>query len=382
MALKILYVCPSSGIGGVETFLQSTAFGHSENVDPHYLLFREGPLTEHLSSAGHNVTVLKKPPRLSRWRDHCSVQKTIHEICRKKNIDLIHGTMAYGALFASTAAKQLKVPFVWFQHGPASGWMDRFAGLKYHQGVLFNSLYTKRKQLGLERPFSFFINKHREMLILPLGTEGPSPSTKTAQRGGGPHLQFLKSQNLSKDTIIFSMLCRVQKWKGVHLFLEALDHLKKQTVPYHGFVWGSAFKGLGYLDQLKSQARKNQTPVTFMGPTDRPNEALYSSHALVNASTQPEPFGLSIIEAMSCARAVVAPNEGGPAEILKEHGSGLLFEPRSSKSLALAMEKLLDPQYLKKVSETGFKIWRRDFQCTQMIQRLEGYYQKVCETKT
>jgi len=378
MITRILYVCPSSGIGGVETFLQSTAKGHSPDFEPHYFLFRQGPLLDTLVEMGKKVFVLESPPRLSKAKDRKRVRKAIINYAKKHSCHAIHGSMAYGALFSSAAAKTLNIPFVWFQHGPASGWMDRWAGLKNHEGIIYNSQYTKEKQKQLEAPLIFLIPKPRKELILPLGTSGlPQNFPDSAML----RKNFLISHDLPEDTVLFSMLCRIQSWKGVHHFLAALRILKKKSPHFRGFIWGDSFRGDQYLSQLKTKAQDENIPVDFMGPTLDPLTALACTDVLVNASTQPEPFGLSIIEAMSCGKAVVAPNEGGPSEIIENNQSGLLFTPRSPDSLASAMEELLHSETLSKISQGGLERWKSNFQTQRMIERLEKFYLEMVNSK-
>ncbi len=64
-----------------------------------------------------------------------------------------------------------------------------------------------------------------------------------------------------------------------------------------------------------------------------------------------EPFGLTVIEAMSCGMAVAATKNGGPSEILRENGYkfGFLFDPEDTASVIKTLEKALmtDDEYQK-----------------------------------
>jgi glycosyltransferase involved in cell wall biosynthesis len=61
---------------------------------------------------------------------------------------------------------------------------------------------------------------------------------------------------------------------------------------------------------------------------------------VVHASTQPEPFGLVIIEAMAAGKPVIASNGGAVPEILRNGENGLIVEPNDATKLAEAISVL------------------------------------------
>ena len=60
---------------------------------------------------------------------------------------------------------------------------------------------------------------------------------------------------------------------------------------------------------------------------------------VVHASTQPEPFGRTIAEAIACERAMIVADAGGAKEVV-DASSASLIEPRSAEALARA---IVDP---------------------------------------
>lgn len=61
----------------------------------------------------------------------------------------------------------------------------------------------------------------------------------------------------------------------------------------------------------------------------------------IHASTNPEPFGRVLIEAMALGRPLIAPREGGPLEIVVDGETGLLVPPRDPRALAGAIDRLV-----------------------------------------
>jgi glycosyltransferase involved in cell wall biosynthesis len=61
---------------------------------------------------------------------------------------------------------------------------------------------------------------------------------------------------------------------------------------------------------------------------------------VVHASTAPEPFGLSVAEAMACGRALVASEAGGISEIVQPPVDALTYPPGGRGDLTRHLEKL------------------------------------------
>lgn len=136
------------------------------------------------------------------------------------------------------------------------------------------------------------------------------------------------------------------RWKGHETFLRALAQLDRPNV--RGYVIGAPLYGtdnsqwsqaelVALVRQLGLEGR-----VGFTGlATDMPS-AYRSLDIVVHASTRPEPFGLVIVEAMACGRALVAIDEGGAAELFVEERHALTARPGDATSLAAALRRLAD----------------------------------------
>ncbi|MCB0378621.1 MAG: glycosyltransferase family 4 protein [Bdellovibrionales bacterium] len=376
---KILYICPSSGVGGAETFIKQThLFSNPENFKNHYLLFTTGPLYDFLKQNKASVHLLDSPPRLSKPSDHKRVRAVIKRMVNEYNIDIIHSTMAYGAIFSASMAKKLKVKHVWFQHGPASGWMDRLAAILPHQGLIVNSHYTSQKQRDLENPIRHFIPRKIPIEKILLGTqvEPISPSERSVFRS-----QLIKQYGMDQDTFLIAMLCRIQAWKGIHILLEAIEEMRtKKLPPFKVIIWGEPFGGQDYTNSLNERIRRKSLPVIMAGHCEDVRSNLAGVDCLVNASIQPEPFGLSIIEAMMVGTLPVVPDEGGPIEIVSHGKNGLVFNAREASSLASGLSSIISDQTLKEKLQTQAQAdAQAKFSAKRAIDHLEEFYEKVMQ---
>ena len=69
-----------------------------------------------------------------------------------------------------------------------------------------------------------------------------------------------------------------------------------------------------------------------------------------------EPFGLTLIEAASSGVPVVATDDGGPRDIIKNCKNGILVDVSNTKNISKAINKILDEKKLwKMLSENGMK---------------------------
>ena len=87
--------------------------------------------------------------------------------------------------------------------------------------------------------------------------------------------------------------------------------------------------------------------VGFTGFVPDAAAAMRALDVVVHASTEPEPFGLVIAEAMACGRAVVASRAGGAAEIFTEGADALGHGPGDAPALAACIARLAESPELR-----------------------------------
>ena len=99
---------------------------------------------------------------------------------------------------------------------------------------------------------------------------------------------------------------------------------------------------------------------------------------LVHASLQPEPFGLTIIEAMAAGVPVVAARGGGPAEIVDEGIDGLLHTAGNVDELRAAMTLLLDDGARRRsMIEAGRRKVEARYRPASMMRTIEAVYDEL-----
>lgn len=165
---------------------------------------------------------------------------------------------------------------------------------------------------------------------------------------------------------------RLVAWKGVHVLLEAiaLVETRRPDIQIEITLLGGSDEP-AYLDRLRAQAELISSNVVFGGSVPDVAPALDEADVSVVLSTVPEPFGQVVLQGMVAGTVVVATDQGGPAEIINDHVSGLLIQPDSPSALAEAVELLFDDPDLRNRLATSGRDAAARFTDEMLAERLE-----------
>jgi glycosyltransferase involved in cell wall biosynthesis len=141
----------------------------------------------------------------------------------------------------------------------------------------------------------------------------------------------------SPGVVRVGLVATYARWKGHETFLRAASRVRTPDIRSY-VIGGPVYQTTGSQysrAELEDIARRLGLAgrvgfVPFVPDTAPAHRAL---DIVVHASTRPEPFGLSVVEAMACGRAVIASAAGGVCELVTEH-SALLHPPGDDAALA------------------------------------------------
>ena len=92
--------------------------------------------------------------------------------------------------------------------------------------------------------------------------------------------------------------------------------------------------------------------VIFLGQRQDVPLLMEAVDVVVHSSVDPEPFGLTLVEAMRAGTPVIATDAGASAEILENGAAGTLVPPGDAAALAAALQRFFDdPQPFKAKAE-------------------------------
>lgn len=95
-------------------------------------------------------------------------------------------------------------------------------------------------------------------------------------------------------------------------------------------------------------------------------------------SSVTEGLGTSLLDAMACARPIVATRAGGIPEVVEHRLNGLLVEPRQNEALADAIVEMLNDAGLRRqMGEAGFARVSERFTLERMVAATAAVYSRV-----
>jgi glycosyltransferase involved in cell wall biosynthesis len=118
---------------------------------------------------------------------------------------------------------------------------------------------------------------------------------------------------------ILTLPTRITKWKGVDSFIDLVEAIDSNDM--HALVVGpvSESKKRYYQTLLDKVNKKSLSDkITFTGSRNDIANIYKISDIVYNLSIQPEPFGRTTIEAISCGTPVAGWRHGGTQEILED----------------------------------------------------------------
>jgi glycosyltransferase involved in cell wall biosynthesis len=170
--------------------------------------------------------------------------------------------------------------------------------------------------------------------------------------------------------------------KGFRFLLEALHELRKRRPGVHLVVVGQP--GLKTDTEATIRTLALRDAVQFTGYVEANAIARYYAESTIAVvPSLYEGFGFPAGEAMACEVPVVSTRAGALPEVVGEDGTaGLLVPPRDSRTLARAIEQLLDrPEQRAAMGEAGRRRVLEHFTWKRAAERTVAVYREAIEER-
>ncbi|MCE9608422.1 MAG: glycosyltransferase family 4 protein [Planctomycetia bacterium] len=205
--------------------------------------------------------------------------------------------------------------------------------------------------------------------------------------GDGAELDRLAGlSQLPRESIRVGLVATYARWKGQAAFIEAASIVAREapTLPIYFYIIGSPIYRTTGSQYTEAELREC---VTKFGLVDRVGFVPFQDDAVpvyraldivVQASTRREPFGLTIVEAMACGRAMVVALAGGAAEIVEPGVNALGFSPGDIPELAQGIIKLaVNPSMRSRLAEQGRATVVQRFSAIRLGKQFSDLYAEI-----
>ena len=280
-------------------------------------------------------------------------------------------------MYGGSAAALRRVPCVYHLHGVPRSSLSR-DGVVSLLSVVVPATRTIACSQYVAEGFRRAWSCHRVVTVvhngvLPWSRDQPSPEVRH---------EF----GIADDAPLIVMVARLQRWKGVHVFLDAAVHVIASQPAACFMVVGGTLFGLeqDYPLELRQQVQRLKLghAVRFVGFRSDVLRFLSAADLIVHCSIEPEPFGMVLVEAMACGKPVIASDSGGPREIVESGVTGLLVPQGDAERLAQAILTLLgDPERRLRMGQAGAARVREAFSAERMARQLEALYEGMAGNK-
>jgi glycosyltransferase involved in cell wall biosynthesis len=335
--MKALILMPMADQrGGGELMLwQLLEHARVSDIEWVVVFFEDGPLVQEFEKLGIRTYVVDTG-RLRQVHRYVVAVWKIYALIKQEAADIVFSWSGKPHLYGAPAALAARVPAAWYQLGCPRGrhlsWMDRVVTLLPATCVFVLSRFGEEGQADL-RP------RRQTRLVYPSANlqrfdpeKLPSPAEAREILG------------LPPDGPLIGIVGRLQRWKGIHVFVQAMVQVLETHPEAHAVIVGGAHDlEPDYPEVVDGLIHKHRVQDRILWVGFQKNIPLWmqAMDIVVHASDK-EPFGIVIIEAMALGKPVIAGAEGGPAEIITNEMNGLLVPFGQPHLLAKAIRRYLD----------------------------------------
>jgi glycosyltransferase involved in cell wall biosynthesis len=397
-----VYLNPCGQLGGAEVSLLDllASIRVAEPLwDLHLVMGEDGPLVQKAQSLGVQVLVAPFPRALARWGDSGSqpvaalwralqaITGTVFYVLRLRRIlttikpDIIH-TNGFKMHILGLWARPHRTPVIWHIRDYVSSRSIMKRLLRLHAGrcamAIGNSQSVAR---DIQRVCGPRLNA--VCIYNAVDLEQYSPNGRKADLDTLSGLPAAKA-----GTLRIGLIATLARWKGHAIFVRALAQLP-DNLDYRAYIIGGPIYQTDHsqrtLDEFRALAAQLgiADKVGFTGYVSSPADAIRALDVVVHASTEPEPFGRVIAEAMACGRAVICSAAGGALELVTDGRDALTHEPGNYQALANRIAKLAQDADLRvRLGCAGLATAQRRFELSRLAEEVVPMYRRITGRST
>lgn len=364
--MKILYTNASSQLGGAERNLIDVIFAirHQDPALEITVLITapDGPLVKELTPLGVKIILLPLPKKIAQFGDSGlkgNSNKTVGILELLNNLLAVGDVVKYWWRLRSTvieiapdiihsngfkthllvASLGLKFPIIWHLHDFISSRLAIGKLLKLFIGKVTVAIAISQAVASDWQ--KVFPDLSIELIYNAIDTDKYRPLPAN-----------LELNSADSVDLKIGLVATYALWKGHDIFIQAIGQLARQYPELKAnvkfYIIGGAIYETARSQHSRSalqQLARDLDVEDWLTFIDFQSDIVASYNMLdiiVHASTQPEPFGRTIVEAMACEKAVIVANAGGAAELFTDRLDAIGVVPGDPAALAMAIKEPID----------------------------------------
>ncbi|WP_159076428.1 glycosyltransferase family 4 protein [Flagellimonas amoyensis] len=263
----------------------------------------------------------------------------LRKIIKAHDIDLVFPYTIKPVIYGSIAANMSKIPAVSLITGLGftfTGTSKKARTLQKITELLYKVSIRKNKLV-------IFQNRDDHELFLERNIIKEDNKVDFVS-GSGVNLNLYPTRvnNKTTDKIIFILVARLIREKGIHLFIEAASLLKKEFPNAEFHVIGKPDLSPSAIRLEQLHKLNEQGTIVYHGRQKNVAEFLFNSDIFVLPTFYREGVPRSILEALSVGMPIITTDSPGCRETVVKGENGILVAPQDLDSLVEAMRFFLE----------------------------------------
>ena len=191
--------------------------------------------------------------------------------------------------------------------------------------------------------------------------------------------ELRKSLRLKENNMVIGTIARLHREKGIDLLIRAFQALAKEFPELRLVIVGDGEEREN-LEALSKNLRL-EDKIIFTGFQETPERYL-EVFEIFALPSRIEAMPITVLQAMSLGRAIVATKVGGIPELIEDNQEGLLVEAEDQFLLTRAISRLVKDQNLrKKLGEKAKARAIKEFGLEKMLSSYRELYLRYLEGK-
>lgn len=282
-------------------------------------------------------------------------------LLRDSGIALVHVNDADDAAIAAVACRLAGVPCVVHARSQMAPGKFRKLRLQWADLLLTVSEGVKRQAIAGGMP-------KEKVVTLYSGID----SQKVQAASDGQRIR--QAYGITAGSLVIGSVANIAPKKGYDVLIRAIAKARQEINDLACLIVGADERGLQKGLERLGESLGLDGRLCFAGFQQDVFPYLDAMDLFVLASVD-EGFGIVLLEAMACAKPVVATRVDGPPEIMEDGRTGLLVPPRDHDAMAKALVELLkDPERRARMGKQGRERVETLFGLDSQMRTLIGLY--------